>query len=72
MDPRFVLVTPRYRRNGPSEWALGGARGSTENILLDYYYKAFDNKASSRLSQQEQLRLRMENQLLKEEIKRKL
>ena len=73
MDPRFVLVTrgiaPQWTDlNG--RWAVPGA-GYGESILLDYYYKAFDSKASSGLSQQEQLqRLQMENQLLKEEIKR--
>jgi len=73
VDPRFVLVTrgiaPQWTDlNG--RWAVPGA-GYGESIVLDYYYKAFDSKASSGLSQQEQLqRLQMENQLLKEEIKR--
>ena len=49
VDPRFCTGHPRYRPqwtdlNG--RWAVPGA-GYGESILLDYYYKAFDSKASS-------------------------
>lgn len=71
VDPRYILVTrgiaPLWSDlNG--RWAVPGV-GYGESILLDYYYKAFNNTAHSGLSTQERIKqLEMENQLLKQEI----
>ncbi|MGI6435002.1 MAG: stalk domain-containing protein [Syntrophomonadaceae bacterium] len=71
VDPRYILVTrgiaPLWSDlNG--RWAVPGV-GYGESILLDYYYKAFNNTANSGLSTQERIKqLEMENQLLKQEI----